>query len=72
MTQKVKDIQRTSENGTLKDGIVVIIETESGNTEHSISGTEWSERCVEKSFDVRGIQLTAEQIGKINDLFGIS
>ena len=68
---KIKDIKQAYDsNGTLKDGVVVIIETENGFRECSISGTKWSTRCAEKIFDIQGIQLTAEQIKKINNLLG--
>ncbi len=69
MNQKIIGIRQSYDNGTLRDGVVVIIEKEGKTVEHSISGTEWSTRCAEESFEVGGVQLTEEHIKKINDLF---
>ena len=70
MISKIIDIRQDYEQGTLKDGVVIVIEKENNKIEQIISGTEWSTRCTEKSFDVLGIQLSKYQITKINNLLG--
>lgn len=70
MISKIIAIRRDYENKTLKDGVVVVLETKNGEVEQVISGTEWSTRFTEKSFGVLGVELTKDQIVKINNLFG--
>ena len=72
MISKIKDIQQVYENKILKDGVDIIIETKGDIIKRSISGTEWAMRRSENSFDVFGVQLTTEQIKKINDILGVS
>lgn len=66
--KKIIGIRQYYDNSTLRDGVVLIIKKEDENVEYSISGTEWSTRCAEQSFDVLGIQLMKEQIQEISHL----
>jgi hypothetical protein len=69
MNRKIKDIHLSYENGSEKDGVVIVIEDEKGSSPIEISGTEWASRRSEKSFDVQGVQLTQEEVNKINGFF---
>ena len=68
MDSKITEIRQSYDNGTLRDGVVVVMEKESETVEYPISGTEWSVRCTEHNFDVSGMLLTSDQIQKINHL----
>lgn len=72
MNQKITGIQRSYDKGTLRDGVIVIIERNGEIVEYLISGTEWSFRCAEQNFDVSGVLLTKNQIQKINHLLNPS
>ena len=70
MTPKILKIKRTYDKNsyTLHDGVVLVIETDKSIIEHQISGTEWSTRFAENSFDILHAQLTKEQIEEVNKL----
>lgn len=72
MNQKITGIHRSYDNGTLRDGVIVIIERNEEIVEHLISGTEWSFRCAEQNFDVSGRLLMKDQIQKINHLLNLN
>lgn len=69
MNSKIIKIRQSYDNGTLRDGVVVVVENENKTIiEYPISGTEWSVRRVEQDFDVSGVLLTKDQIQEINHL----
>lgn len=68
MNHKIIRIQQSYDSGTLRDGVVVVMEKDGKIEEYSVSGTEWTARCSEQNYEVHGTRLTEGQIQEINHL----